>query len=278
MGTAPEQRRALADFLKTRRQQVDCAELPLPHHGRGRSVGLRREDVSHLSGVSITWYTWLEQARDIQPSRQVLEALSRTLQLSGRETAYVLELAGYSSAALGSSGDVQGAPPHIQRLLDALDPYPSYAITSAWDIVGWNHAYEALYPNVAKVEPEDRNLLWLVFTDPDVRQLLPNWAIDSGHFIAQFRAEAGPRLSERAFSTLVGRLVEASEEFRAGWESHDIEQFASRERWFHHPLIGDVRLEHHRLDASDHPDLHLVIYTAEAGSAAADQFRNLRKA
>ena len=274
MSADADRRRELADFLKARREQFTRSELGLPARGRGRTGGLRREEVAFLAGVSVTWYTWLEQAREIRPSRQVLEAIVRTLRLSVRERIYVLELAGYSATHMGSPAVIEDAPSHVHRLLDALADYPAYAIAPDWGISGWNYAYAALYPNVATVAAEHRNLLWLVFTDPYVRQLLPNWETDSGHFLAQFRAEAGPRLGDPTFAHLVGRLLEVSGAFRKGWESHNIEPFTSRERWFHHPLVGDLQLEHHRLAPSDHPDLHVVVYTP-VDSETAPRLRRL---
>lgn len=262
-----ESRRAeLGDFLRARRQQLDRAEFGLPPVGRRRITGLRREEVSYLSGVSVTWYTWLEQGRNIQPSRQVLDSVARTLRLSAAEHSYVLSLVGYSAPQPSGAPEVEVAPAHVQRLLDALAGYPAYAIAPDWQISGWNAAYAALYPNVATVAAADRNLLWLVFTDPYVRELLPDWDVDSGRFLAEFRAEAGSRLGEPNYVNLIRRLSDASKAFRAGWKSHDIQGFASRERIFHHPRVGELHLEHHRLAPSDHPDLHLVIYTPVLGT------------
>lgn len=252
-------RRELGAFLRARRARLVRADLGLPPVGRGRTTGLRREEVAYLSGVSVTWYTWLEQAREINPSRQVLDALARTLRLSLAEHAYLLSLAGYSAPQPQAAPIADAAPAHVQRLLDALAGSPAYAVAPDWQITGWNTAYAALYPNVTTVPVEDRNLLWLVFTDPYVRDLLPDWEVTSHRFLAEFRAEAGPRLGE--FSYLVNRLLEASAAFRVGWESHGIEGFTSRERLFHHPVVGDLHLEHHRLAPCDHPELHLVIYT-----------------
>lgn len=249
----------LAEFLRSRRAQTSRTELGLPDVGR-RTAGLRREEVAFLSGVSVTWYTWLEQARDIRPSRQVLDAIARTLRLSVREHTYVLELAGYAAVEPEEFPHTREAPPHIHRLVDALSEYPSYAITSDWGISAWNRAYEALYPNVARVDKEQRNLLWLVFTDPAVRDLLGDWSGDSRHFLAQFRAEAGPRLGDPSFSGLVSRLIAESDLFAQLWDSHDIEPFTSRVRWFHH-RVGDLKLEHHRLTPSGEQELHVVIYT-----------------
>jgi transcriptional regulator with XRE-family HTH domain len=272
---AEKRRSELADFLRARRGQLERADLGLPPVRRHRISGLRREEVSSLSGVSVTWYTWLEQGRDIRPSRQVLDAVARTLRLSVAEHAYVLSLAGYSAPPPDTSPAVESAPAHVQRLLDAMEGYPAYAIASDWTITGWNAAYAALYPNVATVPIGDRNLLWLVFTDPYVRTLLPDWQVTSHRFLAEFRAEAGPRLGDSAFVGLVDRLLKASDAFRAGWERHDVQRFSSRERLFHHPRVGDLRLEHHRLAPSDHPDLHLVIYTPVDDTATPDRLRKL---
>lgn len=255
------QRRELGALLRARREQIVRAERGLPPVGRSRTTGLRREEVAFLSGVSVTWYTWLEQGRDIQPSRQVLSALARPLGLSAAEHAYVLSLVGYSPRETSPEPQTPDAPGDVQRLLDSLHGSPAFAITRNWSIVGWNAAYSALYPNIAAATPPDRNLLWLVFTDPFVRQLLPDWDLDSRRFLAEFRTEVGPHLGESAVTAVVDRLHATSEAFRAGWSSHDIEGFSSRERIFQHPLGKGLRLEQHRLTPADHPELHVVIYT-----------------
>jgi transcriptional regulator with XRE-family HTH domain len=269
-------RRELADFLTSRRRQLDPRALGLPPSGSRRTPGLRREEVALLAGVSHTWYTWLEQGRDIRPSRQVVDALARTLRLTPAEHEYVLRLGGHASGA-GDRGP-QEMPDHLQRLLDALSPSPAFVTTPSWSIVGWNHAYERFFPGVAAVAAEDRNLLWLVFTDPSVRRLLADWATDSRRFLAQFRAEVGPRLADPEVVALVGRLEEASPEFRAGWASHDVDRFTSAERRFEHPEVGTLRLEHHQLAPSDAPGLHLVVYTAAQGTDTADKLVRLSAA
>jgi transcriptional regulator with XRE-family HTH domain len=255
------QRQELGALLRSRREQLNRVDFGLPAPGRSRTAGLRREEVSSFSGVSVTWYTWLEQGRDIHPSREVLDAVARTLRLSATEHAYVLSLAGYSAPAPVADEGPRTAPGSITRLLASLQASPAFALTADWAIVGWNDAYAALYPPIGEVAIEDRNLLWLVFTDPYVRRLLPQWDSDSRRFLAEFRAEAGPHLGEPAVAALVERLSGASSAFRAGWTNHDLSGFSSRERLFHAPRVGDLRLEHHRLVPSDHPELHLVIYT-----------------
>jgi transcriptional regulator with XRE-family HTH domain len=263
--SAAQRRRELGDFLRARRGQLARAPLGLSDAPRGRTTGLRREEVSLMSGVSMTWYTWLEQGREMNPSRQVIDAVARTLALSPAEHTYVLGLAGYAGERPARTSD--RAPAHVQRLLDALDTSPAFAIEPDWHISGWNRAYAALYPNVGTVPDADRNLLYLVFTDPYVRELLPDWDVDSRRFLAEFRAEVGARLGDPAVAAVVDRLRSVSAEFRSGWDGHGVEGFASRERRFHHPMVGDMVLEHHRLAPSDHPGLHIVVYTAGRDAA-----------
>ena len=217
-------RQELGEFLRSRRRQVDPSTAGLPAGGVRRTPGLRREEVALLSGVSHTWYTWLEQGRDIHPSRQVVDALARTLRLSAAEHEYVLRLTGHGAPAPSAGPD--RLPAHLQRLLDALGPSPAYAITASWAIVGWNDAYARFYPGVATADPGERNLLWLVFTDPAVRALLGDWETDSRRFLTQFRAEAGARLSDPEVVALVARLEAESEHFRSGWASRDVDRFS----------------------------------------------------
>lgn len=255
-----ERRRELGGFLRTRRESLVRADHDLPPVGRSRLTGLRREEVAYRAGVSVTWYTWLEQGREMNPSRQVLDAVARTMRLTAAEHGYVLALAGYAPAPADRLDAGTPAPTHVRRLLDSWGTAPAFAVSPDWMIVGWNAAYEALYPNVAGVADTDRNLLLLIFTDPYVRRMLPDWEVTSRHFLAEYRAEAGPQLGLPSHVRLVGRLLDASPDFAAAWAEHRIERFASRERRFHHDDVGELSFEHHRLTPSDLPDLHLVVY------------------
>ena len=139
----------------------------------------------------------------------------------------------------------------------------------------WNAAYAALYPNVATVAASDRNFLWLLFTDPDLRTTMQDWEFTCLNNVASFRAEAGARLGEPPFSDLVSRLLETSEAFRAAWQSYDIETLPSRERLFRHPEVGDLFMEQHSLMSSGHPRLHLVMFTPIPATDTAIRLRRL---
>jgi transcriptional regulator with XRE-family HTH domain len=254
-----ERRRELGQFLRDRRGNLVRAELGLPPIGRSRIKGLRREEVASFAAVSITWYTWLEQGREINASRQVLEAIARVLRLTAAENAYLLALGGYAPALAAEVGTIENAPAHVQRLLDSLN-FPAFAVAPDWGIAGWNRAYAVLYSRIAAVEPAERNLLWLIFTDPHLREMLPDWEETSRHFVAEFRAEAGARLGSAAHTMLILRLVHASSEFAQLWADRSVERFASRQRVFLHPTAGELVFEQHRLMPSDAPELRLVMY------------------
>lgn len=253
-------RQELGTFLRTKRTAAVRADHDLPPVGRGRTTGLRREEVAFLSGVSLTWYTWLEQGRDINPSRQVIDAIALRLRLTEAEHDYVLGLAGFSPAPRPELDEPAPVPAHVQHLLDALDPAPAFALTPHWDLAAWNDAYAELFPGVLDAAPAERNLLVLIFTDPRVRELLPDWERTSRQFLAEYRAEVGGRITGPQHVRLLRHLRGTSPEFAVAWEEHTIERFASRRRCFHHPTRGPIEVEQVNLLPQDVPELRLVSY------------------
>jgi transcriptional regulator with XRE-family HTH domain len=265
----------MGQFLTAHRRHLVRAHLGVPPITGRTTCGLRREEVAYLAGVSVTWYTWLEQGRDVTPSRQVLDSLARTLQLSQAEHVYLLSLAGYSAPWTAEDASPGTAPPHVQRLLDALGESPALAIGPDWAILAWNAAYACLYPNVATVAAADRNFLWLLFTDPYLRELMPDWEFTGTYNVASFRAEAGTRLGEPRFFDLVDRLLKTSDAFRAAWQSYDIEVLRSRERLFRHPGVGDLHVVQHSLSYPGDPGLQVVIFTPIPATGTAERLRHL---
>ncbi|NVM97318.1 helix-turn-helix transcriptional regulator [Arthrobacter sp. SDTb3-6] len=269
-----ERRRELGQFLRGRRAGLLRADLGLPPIGRSRTMGLRREEVAAFAAVSVTWYTWLEQGRDINASRQVLESVGRVLRLSVAELDYVLALGGHAPVHASGSRAIDDIPPHLQALLDALD-FPAFAVAPDWGIAGWNAAYALLYSRIVQVDPSERNLLWLVFTDPQLRQMLPDWEVTSRHFVTEFRAEAGSRIGSPEHTALVDRLSAASPEFAGIWGGRGVQGFASRQRVFLHPAVGSLVFEQHRLVPSDAPELHFVLYVPTPGTPTKERLAGL---
>src|SRR5882757_120877 len=265
----------MGQFLTSRRRQLERAHLGLPQIAGRTTRGLRREEVAYLAGVSVTWYTWLEQGRDVTPSRQVVDSLARTLRLSHAEHVYLSALAGHSAPQPVEDPRAGTVPAHVQRLLNALGDYPALVIAPDWAILAWNAVYEALYPNVATVAAADRNFLWLLFTDPYLRALMPDWEFTGMYNVASFRAQAGTRLSEPPFSDLVDRLLQTSDLFRVAWECYDIETLPSRERVLRHPEVGDLHVVQHSLSQSGDPGVQVVIFTPIPATDTAERLRRL---
>jgi transcriptional regulator with XRE-family HTH domain len=267
MNAEAQRRRQLGEFLRLRRLRRPRDEPSLPPVA-GRFTGLRREEVAILSGISIGWYTSLEQGRNARPSRSVLDAVARTLRLTCAEHAYVLSLAGYVARPRVEDRTPREVPTHTLRLLDVLGDFPAYVADPDWQIVKWNRAFEVLYPTVATVPETDRNALWLMFTDPYMRDLIEHWEAAGRRFAAAFRAAVGDRLCAPSVSMLIGRLLASSDFFRECWGEHDIEPFTPSRELLHHPVAGDLDLWHHRLTPTGLPDLHIAIWTPEMSTDA----------
>ena len=204
-----ERRRELAAFLRTRRERLAPEDVGLPPGYRRRTPGLRREEVAQLSGVGVTWYTWLEQGRPINASAQVLEAVTRTLRLDDSERSHLFTLAGVPDT---TSRVVEICEPAVRELVDALDPYPAFVVSPRYDILAWNRAEAALKGDYSSLPARYRNVLWLLFTQPAWRELLVDQQ-DVAYVVARFRAAMAEHMGEPAWVDLVQELCSASPAF-----------------------------------------------------------------
>lgn len=219
--SAPElRRRELAAFLRSRRERLAPEEVGLPPGGRRRTPGLRREEVAQLAGVGITWYTWLEQARDIRVSEQVLEAISRTLLLDPHERSHLFTLAG--AAITPEEVDVQSISPEVRAVLDKLSPYPAFVTNGRYDLLAYNRAYQAVIGDLDALPFEERNSLWLVFTKETTSKCFVDRDDARARMVAQLRGSMAEHVGEPAWKCLVKRLQAASPDFCELWKRHDI--------------------------------------------------------
>ncbi|MGD9792482.1 MAG: helix-turn-helix transcriptional regulator [Acidimicrobiia bacterium] len=250
----------LAEFLRARRAAVNPRDVGLPEpdrhdSGRRRAPGLRREEVALLAGVSVSWYTWLEQGRPINASRQVLDALARTLRLDAAQHAHLLALASDPEASSPIDIDV---PDAIARLLGALDPSPAYVLGPRWEFLAWNEAQARLFPQVTDLDARQRNLLWIVFAAPSIRDLIVDWENEARFLLAQFRADTASMRDDPLVAALVSELRERSDEFRTWWAQHDVSGFHTRLRRYHHGEVGDLIFEYQLLASVEWPQLRVV--------------------
>ena len=200
VGLAPppsqERRSELTDFLRNRRAQVTPQDVGLPANGRRRTPGLRREEVAQLAGVGLSWYTWLEQGRDIKPSAQVLDALARVLRLDTAERAHLFHLARVE-LPLPAGDYPREAPPDLAHFVERVAPYPAYLIGPRTDVLAWNAAATAMLGEPTRAPDGRQNLLWWLFTAQELRHR----AAPGAPLAARSRASAPSRRAASATPT-----------------------------------------------------------------------------
>jgi hypothetical protein len=195
--------------------------------------------------VGVTWYTWLEQGRDINPSAQVLDAIARTLQFDPHEHSHLFTLAGAATTTIADQ--CLQIHPTTQPLIDQLEPLPAVVVNARLDLLAFNRVYASFYDDLDTMPIEDRNILWLAFTHPRWRDVIVDWDDVSGRLVAEYRALMAEHLDDPAWKTLVARLHRASPEFTALWERHDVQGLESRTKRALHPTAGLLLLDYTNL-------------------------------
>ncbi|MGW7548463.1 helix-turn-helix transcriptional regulator [Streptomyces sp. NPDC054770] len=251
-------RHELAAFLRSRRERITPEEVGLPRGTRRRTPGLRREEVAQLSAVGVTWYTWLEQARDIQVSVQVLDALARTLRLDGTERAHLFQLAEAVDPTPAAS--CTGVTPGLHEVLRALEPLPASVQNSRYDILAYNRTYGRLLCDLDAVPPEDRNCMILVYTHPEWCRSIVHLEETRRLMAAKLRASMAGHLAEPAWKMLVKRLAAESAEFRENWERYEVVDLRARTKQFLNPYVGFLTLEHTDLFLNPGSGARMVTY------------------
>lgn len=266
-------RRELADFLRTRRARLRPEALGQPAAGRRRTPGLRREELAQLAGVGVTWYTWLEQARPIRVSDQVLESLTRALGLTAEERAHLFNLARGEKPR--SHATDEAIHPAIQRVLDQQGNSPAYVLGERWDLLAWNTAATRVFTDFATLPAGLRNIVWYMFADPTLRAMLVDWERQAQRQLAQFRASSARHAGAPSFSQLVQALSARSPEFRAWWPQHDVLGRPEARKDLDHSIVGRLALEQTTFHFDTNPDLRLVLYTPLAEHDTAEKLARL---
>lgn len=268
-----DRRRELGEFLRSRRERRRPEDAGLAVGGRRRTPGLRREEVATLAGMSVTWYTWLEQGRAVQASPQVLDSLVDVLDLDPVERAHLFRLAGEVPPRTDGSERTQDADQY-QPMLDQFDPNPALLVNRRFDVVAWNRGATVLYGDLARIDPERRNVLWLVFTSEQVRATADDWEAEAARTVAFFRAQVGAAVDEPAVARLVAELEAASPDFARIWSRRELAARPTDRRTVHHPALGRVEFRLTKMRTLD--DEHtLVAFLAPPGSGAADRLAAL---
>ncbi|MFJ6722270.1 MULTISPECIES: helix-turn-helix transcriptional regulator [unclassified Streptomyces] len=259
----------LASFLRTRRSRVDPAAVGIPTDSRRRVAGLRREEVAHLSGVSVDYYVRLEQGRATQPSEQVLDALARVLALDETERGHLDRLARQRRRrAKAPGGRVR---PDLLRVLDLVTDAPALIMDPRMDVLAGNRLAGLLYGRPLPGLNTARH----IFLEEAERGLYGDWQTCTTDVVGHLRLAAGKYPEDPRLASLIGELAMGSERFRRLWARADVRARTHGRKAYRHPLVGPLELHHENFALPDESGMELIVLSAEPGSASEDGLRLL---
>ena len=213
-----------------------------------------------LAGVGTTWYTWLEQGRDVRPSLEVLAALAEALRLDPTERRHLFVLHDRPAPERRPAGPERVDEP-LQRMLRSLTGQPALVLGRRWDVLAWNRAAAAVYGDYGRLEGDERNMLHMVFADPDHRRLLVDWEAVALNAIAMFRADSARYAGDQDFERLVTRLTRLSLDFARWWPQRLVAQPLAGRKRLDHPIAGRMDFEYSSFGVGDPAEMKLVVFT-----------------
>jgi transcriptional regulator with XRE-family HTH domain len=257
---AGERRRAeLGEFLKARRAQLSPGDFGMPPGSRRRTPGLRREEVALLAGVGVTWYTWLEQGRQINASTQVLDAVARTLRLDRVEREHLYRLA--EATPLRTECARKAVPDTIREIVHSLDPLPASLVNGRFDILLSNDASEELFWEWHSLPCVHKNTLWCCVTEPSARSKFPEYDEQVRYLVARLRSAYSRHIGDQDWEEDIRRLASLSREFAELWARHEVADAEPRTLTYLHPRAGTLSLAVSELEVPDMPESRIVVYT-----------------
>lgn len=262
-------RKALSAFLRSRRARLAPADVGMAPGVRRRTPGLRREELAVLAGVGVTWYTWLEQGRDINPSPEVLAALARTLRLDEAESAYLFRLAGVAPPPAEPEAAPE-VPAALRRLVEVQSPAPALLMDGDWDVRAWNASAEALF-GFAGCPAQERNLAWTVFANEAHRARVVDWERHARRTLAELRAAYGELGGESSpagarLAGLIRRLRSSFAEADRWLDEHEVQQRVGTEKVMLHETVGELLIDQVVLRVAG--GFQLVVFVPQDGRTA----------
>ncbi|MFE2302123.1 helix-turn-helix domain-containing protein [Streptomyces sp. NPDC059445] len=273
----PLDRRAeLSEFLRSRRARLKPEDVGMPDFGRHRRVpGLRREELAQLAGVSVAYYTRLEQGHGRNVSAEVLDAIAKALRLTDAEHNHLTHLAKPKQHKKRQAARPQQVRGSLRQLLDTLDGVPAYITGRRSDVLVWNRMAAAVFGDWSELPPQERNWARMVFLRPEYRDLFVEWEQKAIDIVCLLRMDAGCHPDDPRLAALVGELSVKSEDFRRLWATHDVKEKSHGVKLLRHPLVGDLALQFESFRLVGDTELALVTYHAEPGSSSAQALRLL---
>ncbi|HEX7030381.1 MAG TPA: helix-turn-helix transcriptional regulator [Gammaproteobacteria bacterium] len=258
-----DRRREIAAFLRSRRERLQPEDVGLARGPRRRTPGLRREEVASMSGMSTEWYTWLEQAREVQPSADALRRLADVLRLQNGETQHLLTLAGYGASALPATGNrPDSVSPRLRRLLDTFGNCPAWVHGERWDFLAWNRAATLIHGDLDAMQGIERNGVYRLFLQPRARQMLVDWELHARDVVAKLRAAHARNVDDGWFNELVTQLRSGSPEFSRWWNDHDVQLPQGGTKRYRHPDAGTLTFDYTMMQVAGEAfgAVHMVTY------------------
>jgi transcriptional regulator with XRE-family HTH domain len=262
----------LAEFLRSRRARISPEQVGLPRGNRRRTPGLRRGEVAALAGVSLEWYTWLEQERDINVSVQLLESLARVLQLDVNERKHLF-LLGLRQPPPVESFSHTTISSTLQNFLNQLGTIPVCVVDARLNVVAWNKAFCVVFGDYETKSERERNLIWRVFTSPSLKD--EQWKEHARLYLAHFRAGYDRFIEDPWWTQQIAELNHISSEFRELWARHDVLNVSEGQKAMHHPLVGELVFEFLFFQTVDASDLRLLIHTPYSNSGTTAKIEQL---
>ncbi|WP_418002361.1 helix-turn-helix domain-containing protein [Mycobacterium sp. PDNC021] len=260
-----DRRNELGTFLKARRASLSPLQAGVPADPPRRVSGLRRQEVAALAGVSADYYTRLEQGRERHPSDQVLQAISRALQLDAHAEEHLANLA-HAATAVGGDLVLRDASEGTVRIVNNVVHAPALVISPALDVLAMNAHARALYSDHSQVE----NLAYMVFLDPVGLEFYLDWNEVARDTVRNLRAMSVRFREDPRIAEVVGELTIQSDAFTFVWMQHDVRPRTSGTKRFRHSRVGEMSLRYDTFAVGEAPGQQLLIYSAEPGSADAD--------
>ncbi len=250
----------LGAFLRSRRERLDPELLGIDDARARRTPGLRRAEIAARAGISVEWYTRLEQSRGGAPSSQVLDAVASALCLDDAEREHLMQLARGPAARERHqlrAEDLDG----LQRVVDGFCSHPAFVKTASWDVVVWNRAAAAVLTDYGALAPHERNVLRILFLDPAARERLENWAHEARLAVATFRLELARSGGSPETAALIAHLDRRSPEFAAFWREYDVGTLGRGIKHVAHPQAGRLAMTYSSYAVDALPGFGLVVYT-----------------
>jgi transcriptional regulator with XRE-family HTH domain len=265
---------ALRDFLVTRRNAITPQQAGLPLVGRRRVPGLRRDEVAGLAGVSVEYYTRLEQGKAAGVSEDVMRALAKALQMNDVEMDHFQALVRNlgSRPVQGRTRKPVAAAPRaaVEILVDSITEAAAVVRNERLDILAANKLGRALYAAMFRQPRGTVNHARFIFLDPASHEFHTNWDAAADDAVAMLRVAAGRDPFDRNLSNLIGELSTRSDDFRVRWAAHNVHKHSTGLKSFHHTAVGNLELKYEQLSFDADPGLSLLVYFADPGTPSHD--------